>query len=328
MITTRTPFRITLGGGGTDLPSYYEKYGGFIFSAGIDKYMFINANLSFADDRIRLKYSESETVGSVSELKHDIAREILFLTDIRKNIDISSLSDVPGGTGLGSSSCYAVGLLNALHVLKHDYVPLAALAEEDFKIEAGTLHRPIGKQDPYMAAFGGLTVLDIAKDGTVRVRPAKISLEVIDELNRNLLVFFTGKTRSADEILIEQSKGVEGKKKNVTENMHYIKELGYQILEAAETGNIDEIGKKFDAHWQHKKKISVKMTNPEFDKIYTTALASGALGGKISGAGGGGFFTFYVPGNQRKFRDIMRGFGLREMRYRFDFEGSKVLVDF
>lgn len=328
MIVTRTPFRVTLGGGGTDLPSYYSKYGGFIFSAGINKYMYVDVNRPTSDDLIRLKYSESETVESVADVKHQVAREILRATGIEKNIEISSIADIPSGTGLGSSSCYAVGLLHALHTLKRDYVPLAQLAEEDFKIEAEVLGRNIGKQDPYLAAFGGLTVLEIEKDGTTKVRKANVSMEVADELNKNMLIFFTGYTRSADTILTEQSKAVASDDKQVTESMHYIKELGHEILQAVEEGNLDEVGTKFHAHWEHKKKISTKMTNPEFDKIYEKALASGALGGKISGAGGGGFFTFYVPNNHRQFREAMRPFGLRELRYGFDFEGSKILVDF
>src|SRR3990167_5691556 len=328
MIVTRTPFRITLGGGGTDLPSYYEKYGGLIFSAGIDKYVYIDVNRPVSDDLIRVKYSESETVESINEVRHQIAREVLRFTGIEKNIEISSVADIPAGTGLGSSSCYTVGLLHALHTLKREYTPLDQMAEEDFKIEAGILKRPIGKQDPYLAALGGLTVLDIGKDGKVKVRKANVSLEVADELNQNLLVFFTGVTRSADIILAEQAKAIRQDKKEVVESMHYIKELGYEILEAVEEGNLDKVGEKFHAHWQHKKKISSKMTSPKFDKIYDVALANGALGGKISGAGGGGFFTFYVPENHRKFREVMRGFNLREMRYRFDLEGSKVLVDF
>lgn len=328
MIITRTPFRITLGGGGTDLPSYYEKHGGFIFSAGIDKYMFIDSNRSVADDLIRVKYSKSETVESVDELQHDIAREILQHTGVLKNIEISSLADIPAGTGLGSSSCYAVGLLHAIHTMKREYVPLAQLAEMDFQIEANILKRPIGKQDPYMAAFGGLTVLEIAQDGTVKVRKANVSFEVADELNKNMLIFFTGKTRSADDILREQEKGAKEDKASVVDSMHYIKDIGYQILEAVESGNIDVVGHKFHDHWQYKKKISSKMSNPEFDRIYDAARESGALGGKISGAGGGGFFTFYVPDHQRAFREKMRELGLREMRYRFDFEGSKVLTDF
>ena len=328
MIITRTPFRITLGGGGTDLPSYYEKYGGFIFSAGLDKYMYIDSNRSVADDLIRVKYSKSETVESVDELQHDIAREILHITGVEKNIEISSLADIPAGTGLGSSSCYAVGLLHAMHTMKREYVPLAQLAEMDFHIEANLLKRPIGKQDPYMAAFGGLTVLEIARDGAVNVRKANVSYEIADELNKNILIFFTGKTRSADEILREQEKGAKEEKANVVDSMHYIKDIGYQILEAVESGNIDVVGKKFHEHWQYKKKISSKMSNPDFDRIYDTAQEYGALGGKISGAGGGGFFTFYVPDRQRTFREKMRELGLREMRYHFDFEGSKVLTDF
>lgn len=328
MIITRTPFRITLGGGGTDLPSYYEKYGGFIFSAGIDKYMFVDVNRPTSDDLIRVKYSTSETVSHIDELKHDIAKEVLRFTGIEKNVEISSIADIPAGTGLGSSSCYTVGLLHAMHTLKRDNVSLAKLAEEDFEIEAGILHRPIGKQDPYLAAFGGLTVLEIAKDGTVAVRPANIAVDVADELNRNLLVFFTGVTRSADDILREQSTAAKEEKKDVTDSMHFIKDLGYQILDDAEAGNIDEIGKKFHTHWEHKKKISSKMSNPDFDRIYDKALVSGALGGKISGAGGGGFFTFYVPDGHQNFRKEMKAFGLREMRYRFEFEGSKILANF
>jgi D-glycero-alpha-D-manno-heptose-7-phosphate kinase len=327
MIITRTPFRVTLGGGGTDLPSYYSKYGGFIFSAGLDKYMYVNVNRPTSDDLIRLKYSESEMVGSVKDVRHAVARETLRFMGIEKNIEIGSMADIPAGTGLGSSSCYAVGLLHALHTLKREHASLEQMAEEDFKIEAEVLRRPIGKQDPYLTAFGGLTVLDIGKDGMVKVRKASVSMEIADELNQNLLMFFTGLTRSADVILTEQSKAVTEEKKEVVDSMHYIKELGHEILEAVEAGNLDEVGKKFHAHWQHKKKISAKMTNPEFDRIYETALQNGALGGKVSGAGGGGFLTFYVPRNHRAFREAMRGFGLREMRYRFDFEGSKVLAD-
>jgi D-glycero-alpha-D-manno-heptose-7-phosphate kinase len=328
MILTRTPFRITLGGGATDLPSYYEKHGGFIFAASIDKYMFVNVNRPMVDDLIRIKYTQSESVETLSEVKHDIAREVLRKMGIEKQIEISSIADISAGTGLGSSSCYAVGLLHALHAIKRDYVPLRTLAEEDFQVEAGVLGRPIGKQDPYMAAFGGLTVLEIEKDGTTLVRKANVSEDSADTLNRNMLVFFTGVTRSADVILQEQSQGMKADKKDVTDSMHYIKEIGLEILRAMEDDEVDEVGRLFDAHWQHKKKTSTKMTNPEFDKIYDIAKQSGALGGKISGAGGGGFFTFYVPKDHKNFRKVMEGLGLREMKYRFDYEGSKVLVDF
>lgn len=328
MIITRTPFRITLGGGGTDLPSYYSKYGGFVFSAGINKYMYVSVNRPVVDDLIRLKYTKSETVESLSEVQHEIARECLRMMGIDKAIEVSSIADISAGSGLGSSSCYAVGLLHALHVLKRDYVSLHTLAEEDFKIEAEILKRPIGTQDAYMAAFGGLTIMETEKDGKVKVRKANILPEVADELARNMLVFFTGVTRSADEILKEQSSGMKEEKKDVVESMSYIKELGYEILEAVESGNLTDVGHKFHAHWQHKKKTSSKISSPEFDKIYDIARENGALGGKISGAGGGGFFTFYVENNQKKFRETMAKLGLREMRYHFDLEGTKAMVDF
>jgi len=328
MIITRTPFRVTLGGGGTDLPAYYKKHGGFIFSAGLDKYMFIAVNRPMVDDLIRLKYSKTEVVEKLDDIKHEIPREALRMMGIEKGIEISSIADISAGTGLGSSSCYAVGILNALHVLKREYISLEELAEEDFRLEAEILKQPIGKQDPYLAAFGGLTVLDIDKDGKVKVRKANVSPQTADDLNRNLLMFFTGTSRDAKEILTEQSRGADKDDKQVVESMHYIKEIGHEILEAVEGDNIDEVGRLFDAHWQHKKRISTKMTNPEFDRIYEVAKANGALGGKISGAGGGGFFTFYVSEDHAKLRGAMEKEGLRELRYRFDFEGTKVLVDY
>ena len=328
MIITRTPFRITLGGGGTDLPAYYSKYGGFIFAAGINKYMFISINRPIVDDLVRVKYSKSEIVAHRDELQHDIARETMRMMGIENALEIVSMADVPAGTGLGSSSCYAVGLLNVLHTMKREYISPQSLAEEACHLEIDILKRPIGKQDQYMAALGGLTVLDIEKDGTVRVRKANISEATIDELNINLLMFYTKISRSADEILCEQSKGAKEEKKNVVESMHYIKEIGYKILEAVESGNLTDVGLLFDKHWQYKKRISARMSNPRFDEIYRIAKENGALGGKISGAGGGGFFSFYVEGNHTKFRETMKKLGLREMRYRFDFEGTKVLVNF
>lgn len=310
------------------MPAYYEKYGGFVFSAGLDKYMFISVNRPIVDDLVRLKYSKTEIVEHIDQLQHDLAREALRMMGIERAIEIDSLADVPAGTGLGSSSCYAVGLLHALHTLKRDAISLQDLAEEACRLEIEILGKPIGKQDQYMAAFGGLTVLDIAKNGKVSVRPAQMTQEAIDVLNRNMLMFYTQTSRDANHILAEQTKAAKEDKKEVTDSMYYIKEIGYKILEAAESGNIDDIGRLFDEHWKYKKCISAKMTNPHFDQIYEKAKKSGALGGKISGAGGGGFFTFYVPENHAKFREVMQGLGLREMRYRFDFEGSKVLLNF
>jgi D-glycero-alpha-D-manno-heptose-7-phosphate kinase len=328
MIITRTPFRFTLGGGGTDLPAYYSMHGGFIFAGGINKYMYININLPIVDNLVRVKYSKSEIVTHREELQHDIAKEAMRMMEIEDSLEIVSMADIPAGTGLGSSSCYAVGLLNALHSMKRKYIPLHALAEEACDLEINRLGKPIGKQDQYLAAFGGLRVLDIKKDGTVNVRSANVDDSTIDDLNRNLLMFYTGISRSADKILSEQSNGAKEKKKNVIENMHFIKEIGYKILEAVESGNISEVGPLFDKHWKYKKSISSGISNPWIDEIYELAKQNGALGGKISGAGGGGFFLFYVEKYHSKLREVMKKANLREMRYRFDFEGTKVLVNF
>jgi D-glycero-alpha-D-manno-heptose-7-phosphate kinase len=328
MIITRTPFRFTLGGGGTDLPAYYSKFGGFVFAAGINKYMFINVNRPVVDDLIRVKYTKSETVSSRDQLQHEIVRAAMEMAGIENALEIVSMADVPAGTGLGSSSCYAVGLLNALHSLNRDYIPLKNLAEEACHLEIELLGKPIGKQDQYMAAFGGLTILNIDKDGRVEVKKARASQETIDDLNKNLLMFYTDTQRDANHILAEQSKGADSGKKDVVESMHYIKDIGFKILAAVESGNITDVGLLFDKHWEYKKKISTKMSNPRFDEIYTIAKQNGALGGKISGAGGGGFFVFYVENNHSRFRQTMKNLGLREMRYRFDFEGTRVLVNF
>jgi D-glycero-alpha-D-manno-heptose-7-phosphate kinase len=218
-------------------------------------------------------------------------------------------------------------LLNALHCLKKESISLQALAEEACDLEIDRLGKPIGKQDQYMAAFGGLRVLEISKEGNVHIRSASLEDSAIDDLNRNLLMYYTHTSRSADKILFEQSKGAEEDKKHIIESMHFIKEIGYKILEAVETGNITEVGLLFDQHWIYKKRISAEMSNPRFDEIYETAKQNGALGGKISGAGGGGFFIFYVEENHGRFREAMKQLGLREMRYRFDLEGTKVLVN-
>jgi D-glycero-alpha-D-manno-heptose-7-phosphate kinase len=250
------------------------------------------------------------------------------MMEIEDSLEIVSMADVPSGTGLGSSSCYAVGLLMGLHSLKRNYVSLEELAEEACCLEIERLKKPIGKQDQYMAAFGGLKVLEIEKDGTVKVRNTIIDDATIDDLNRSLLLFYTGISRSADKILSEQSKGIRKENKQVLENMHFIKEIGYKILEAVESGNITDIGLLFDKHWKYKKSISPEMSNKWFDEIYEIAKQNGALGGKILGAGGGGFFLFYVEKNHTRFREAMKTLNLREMHYRFDFNGTKVLVNF
>jgi len=328
MITTRTPFRLPLGGGGTDLPSYYSQYGGFIFSAGIDKYMFININQPVVDDLIRVKYSKSETVECVDEIQHELVRAALNHFGIKNAIEIVSMADVPAGTGLGSSSCYIVGLLHGLHVLKRNYVSLQELAEEACHIELNILKKPIGKQDQYLAAYGGLTVLDIEKDGTVHVRNARVDQATIDGLERNMLLFFTGISRSSLDILAAQSKAAERNEKEVVESLHKIKEIGYRVLEAIESGNLTDFGLLLDQHWQTKKNLSSKIADSRINELYEIARQNGAIGGKLMGAGGGGFFMFYVEDGHQKFRKVMAECGLREMRYHFDFEGTKVIANF
>lgn len=327
MIITRTPFRITLGGGGTDLPSYYSRYGGFIFAAGINKYMFINLNRPIVDDLVRVKYTKSEIVTHRDELQHEIAREALHLAGIERGVEVISMADVPAGTGLGSSSCYAVGLLNALHTIKRQPVSYQELAEEACRLEMEILAKPIGKQDQYMASFGGLTVLNIARDGTVAVSRVRVSDSTLDNLQRNMLVFYTGTERSSLDVLSEQSRGVTTSQGIVVDSLHAIKEMGQQILEMIERGDLTSFGLALDKHWQTKKKLSARVSNPRFDELYQLAKENGALGGKISGAGGGGFFVFYTESGHSQLRKAMTSAGLREMRYRFDFEGTKVIVN-
>ncbi len=327
MIITRTPFRIPLGGGGTDLPSYYSKYGGFIFSAAIDKYMFISINQPIVDNLIRVKYSKSETVTCVDEIQHEIVREALRYLGFKNGIEVVSMADVPAGTGLGSSGAYTVGLLNALHTLRRDSLSLQELAEEACKIEIEILGKPIGKHDQYLAAFGGLTCLEIEKDGAVKVCNSKISHSVIDELEKNILLFFTGISRDANDILSSQNKAVEKDEGKVVDALHKIKEIGYQIKEALESGNLAKFGYLLDKHWQVKKNLSGNVTDSSIDRLYEKAKENGALGGKIMGAGGGGFFMFYCEEHRNLLRNAMAEEGLREMRFRFDFEGTKVLIN-
>ena len=328
MIITRTPFRLSLGGGGTDLPSYYFKYGGFIFAAAIDKYMFININRPMVDDKIRMHYSQSEEVDHVDDLKHELAREALKLNSLHQAVEIISMADIPAGAGMGSSSAYTVGLLKGIHQLKQYPLPQKALAEEACKIEIDILKKPIGKQDQYVAAFGGLPVMEIDKNGAVNVRQANVSYEIISELERNILLFYTGKTRNANTILAHQDKATKEDKGAVVEYLHRIKEIGKKILAAIEGGDLSTFGPLLDEHWRTKKRLSGKISSQHIDRLYEKAKKKGALGGKIIGAGGGGFLMLYGEKNHQKLREAMTEEGLRYLPFRFDFEGSKILTDF
>ena len=332
MIITRTPFRITLGGGGTDLPSYYSEFGGFVFSVTIDKYMYINLNTPIVDDLIRIKYSRYEEVQNADDVKHDLAREVLKLMEIKNSVEIQSMADTPAGTGLGSSACYLIGLLNALHCYKNISVSQQDLAEEACFIEMNVLKHPVGKQDQYTAAFGGFTVLNIDKTGLVKVERPPISEDIIDELESSLVIYYTHTSRSASDILKEQSKAVQdksvGSHKEVVDSLHLIKEIGYKTYDSIVKGNLDDFGKLMDTHWKAKKKLSAKISNPAINDLYELGVANGALGGKILGAGGGGFMLFYCPKvYQAGLTSAMAGCGMRRMRFKFDFDGSKVMVN-
>jgi D-glycero-alpha-D-manno-heptose-7-phosphate kinase len=325
MIIVRSPLRITLGGGGTDLASYYRQHEGFLISAAIDKYVYITLYRGFNADLL-VKYSKLERVNSVDELEHPIVREAIKLVDVDwHGLEISSMADIPAGTGLGSSSTFTTALLRALHAYKRDLVSRERLAEEACDIEINRLGEPIGKQDQYISAFGGVTCFRFCRDDHVDVWPAPIAPEVRDNLEDSLVMFFTGVSRRASSILKEQNDKTKQDDGEMIRNLHFVKELGELSLKALEKGDLDEFGKLMDVHWQHKKRRSGAMSNPQIDDWYELAIANGATGGKLIGAGGGGFLLFHTK-DKPKLRRAMRNCGLREVRLRFDFEGTKVLV--
>lgn len=326
MIVTRTPVRIPLGGGGTDLPSYYTQYGGFLTSAAIDKYIYVTVNKRF-EPSYRISYSQTEICDSANEIKHPIVREALKLLKIERGIEITSIADVPSNTGLGTSSAFTVGLLNALHTYKREKLSAKELAEEACYIEIQLLGEMIGKQDQYAAAYGGIISMEIDRLGNVEVKPVHLSEDTLDQLESNTLLFYTGIKRNASEVLAPQSQGASLDKEKVIESMHKIKEIGHQIKQAFEEENLARFGELLDLHWQTKKQLSSKITQSRIDEWYKTAKEEGALGGKVMGAGGGGFFMFYCNNHKNGFRKLMGRQGLMEMRFRVDFEGSKVLVN-
>jgi D-glycero-alpha-D-manno-heptose-7-phosphate kinase len=327
MIITRTPFRITLGGGGTDLPSFYREHGGFILAVAIDKYMFLSVNTPIVDDKVRVRYSKTETVDHVDQVQHTLAREALRYFGIVNGIEVVSIADIPAGTGLGSSSSYLVGLLNAMHTLLRNQVSPQTLAEEACHIELDVLRKPIGKQDQYMAAFGGLTVLDIARGGQVKVVQLSLSLDVLEVLEQNILMFHTHDMRDATSILSNQDDAIRRNDGTVVSSLREIKDIGIEICAAISKGNLRRFGELMDVHWHCKKRLAEGITNPKIDAWYELAKRNGAIGGKISGAGGGGFLMLYCEDGKARLREAMRTAGLRELNFRFDFEGSKVIFD-
>ena len=324
MIITRSPLRISLGGGGTDLASYYREHGGFVIAAAIDKYIYINVHRRFVDGFL-LKYSHLEEAATIEEIKHPIIREAIRLAGVReRNLEITSMADIPAGTGLGSSGSFTTALLKALHALRKNLVHPAELAEQACYIELEKLREPIGKQDQYIAALGGITCFKFVPDGRVEAWPLKISEETLYNLEDNLLLFFTGYSRAASTILREQDDKSKQADKAMTENLHFVKELGQQSQAALESDDLPEFARLMDIHWQRKKERSQSMSNEDINAWYDCAMANGALGGKIIGAGGGGFLMFYAK-DKTRLRHAMRERGLKEVRFRFDFEGTKIL---
>ena len=325
MIIARSPLRVTLGGGGTDLPSYYEKFGGFLIAAAIDRYVYITLHDTFVPDLI-VKYSELERVPDASRLQHPILRESFAMLGMDGHfLELTSMADIPAGTGLGSSGSFTTALLKALHAHRRSLVHPAELAAQACEVELDRLKEPIGKQDQYIAAYGGITCFKFMENGKVEAWPLKLFKETRDNLEDNLLLFFTGYSRSASAILKEQDQKSKSDDKGMIENLHFVKDLGLQSQQALESGNLPEFARLMDVHWQRKKQRSGGMSNPKINEWYDLAMANGALGGKLIGAGGGGFLMFYSE-DKVKLRHAMTRAGLQEVRFRFDFEGTKLVI--
>ena len=324
MVITRSPLRITLGGGGTDLPSYYREYGGFLISAAIDKYVFVTVTRPFKPG-IYLKYSQMERVRHVENVRHPIIREALRLLELETpQIEITTLADIPSGTGLGSSGSFTTALLKALWAHRRDMLHPSQLAELACEIEMTKLGEPVGKQDQYIAAYGGVTCFDFRQDDSVGAQPLRLTVSQLHQLEDNLLLFFTGYSRSACTILQDQHARSKSCDREMLANLHFIKEIGIRSRCALESGKLAEFGDLMHQHWEHKRRRSNGMSNPQIDEWYELGRRHGALGGKLVGAGGGGFLMFYVE-HPRPLREAMGLAGLEEVRFRFDYEGTKVV---
>ena len=324
MIITRSPLRISLGGGGTDLPSYYREHGGQLIAAAIDRYVYITLHETFVEECI-VKYSQLERVTDVDAIQHPLIREALRLTKTATSyLEITSMSDIPAGTGLGSSGSFITGLLLALHTMNREIVTKARLAEEACHIEIDVLGESIGKQDQYIAAYGGLTSFRFNPDDTVDVEPVRVAPETLANLQDNLVMFFTGYTRSASDILKDQDARTRGVDPSMIDQLHHVKQLGVESLRALEDGDLRRFAEIMHEHWTRKRARSAGMTNDRIDDWYALARANGALGGKLIGAGGGGFLMFYTE-EKTKLRRAMSAVGLRELRVSFDRLGSAVV---
>lgn len=328
MIISRAPVRISLGGGGTDLPSYYEQFGGFLIAGAIDQYVFLAINQRF-ERSLRISYAQTEIVDAVDAIAHPIVREALRHCGIQNHVEVVSIADIPASSGLGTSSCFTVALLNGLYAFQRQFVPLERLAEEACRLEIEVLKAPIGKQDQYMAALGGVTCLTFERDGTVHAEPLRATAATLDQLERNLLLFYTGVTRNASGILAEQNARSADSHAGTVNALHAIKEIGVQTRRCLEQGDVDAVGELFHEHWETKKRLSAKISDPLIDECYAAARKAGALGGKVVGAGGGGFLLFYCPTDASKSAvgSAMARRGLRPLHFRFDFEGAKIVLN-
>lgn len=325
MIITRSPLRITLGGGGTDLPSYYQQFGGFLIAGAIDKYVYITIHETFVDDLI-VKYSRLERVPSAGELQHPIIREAMRLAEIDgRALEISSMADIPAGTGLGSSGSFTTALLKALHAHKKHLIHPRELAEQACHVEIDLLKEEIGKQDQYIAAFGGLTCLEFPPGDEVKSSPLAVSTETLYNLEDNLLLFFTGYSRSASQVLHEQNRKSLERDPDVEQNLHELKDVAFNSRDALVAGNLRQFAELLSFQWEQKKRRTGGASNDDIDRLYRLGMDHGALGGKLVGAGGGGFLMFYAEDKVR-LRHAMIAAGLREVRFRFDFEGTKVVI--
>jgi D-glycero-alpha-D-manno-heptose-7-phosphate kinase len=325
MIIVRSPLRISLGGGSTDLPSYYRINGGFVAAAAIDKYVYVTVMRPFSEG-IYLKYSQLEHVRQVSDIKHRIIREALLMQELRTpQIEITTLADIPAGTGLGSSGSFTTALVKSLYAHRRRLIFPQELAELASHIEIDRIGEPIGKQDQYIAAYGGITCFTFNPDDSVEARPLDMPVTAMFELEDRLMLFFTGFTRNAGDLLKDQKEKSQQEDPVMLENLLYVKELGQRTKNVLAKGDLFAFGRLMHEHWENKKNRSSGMSNPQIDHWYETGRQNGAVGGKLVGAGGGGFLMFLAEDRSR-LRKAMTGAGLEELRFHFDFEGTKVVL--
>jgi len=325
MIIARSPLRVTLGGGGTDLPSYYRRFGGSLIAAAIDKYVFVTVMRPFVEG-IYLKYSKMENVKHTDDVEHPIIRAAIDMLEFKTpQIEITTLADIPAGTGLGSSGSFTTALLKALFAHRRNPIRPGDLAEMACEIEIDRLGEPVGKQDQYIAAYGGITCFEFHPNDEVEAKPLNINMDTMYDLEDNLMLFFTGFSHSAGEMLKDQDERSKQADQEMLSNLHETKELGLRSRRALEAGKFGEFGEVMHEHWMRKRSRTAGMSNPKIDEWYDLGCDNGAIGGKLVGAGGGGFLMFCAE-DRVKLRRAMKRAGLEEVRFRFDFEGTKVLL--